>query len=765
MLIADFTNTQTDTIIISGLFQWDYGQQLEIRGLNLPEIVQIHFSTNKDCGNALRMVGSTLDGVTTVKIPDVMLAEQEFCCDTYTIWAFVYVSDESSGETVKRVAIKTKSRPKPEDYTDPGTDDPFADAIEQIKQYADQAEQSAADAETARTGAEKAYQDTVNLSNSTKTEIEQTGQEQIEAINQAGDSFVNKNQGIENAGKTLIVGEDGNVVSGKSGPDLDALEKIAIKPTATGTDIVADDSADWRLLDLSAQGWTEQAETNGRNIMSNMPSDWQMNQGLYWEGEPGTEIGYNPDAAYSSVLIVNGVKNNTKYSFKNLDTKKLWVYRIIEADGNGIGYVNIPLYGSVASSNKEEYSFTISNENATTLYIGVRTLPESETATGTDPSIDITEDDIRNMQICLSEGDPTYEPYTGGQPSPSPEYQQEVENAGTYDAEAKEYKVDVNITGKNLWSRPKPEEWTASVQNFCSEFKIKVKKAQNVTFSFAKKPEIGSGVYCGVVKEEDGNMYKWLVHSDSEVNNVQKLTVIPDGEYLWVRCFTTKIQLFLDMFPDFQIEFGEERTFFQDYKSQTATVTSDRPLTKWDRLEKRDGKWGWSYRGENVIYDGSDDEKWIANETAGENAFSIFNGNSIYNTIFCNKLKRYVGTVSQIPYGSIQEVSLLIILKIENIASVDELRSWMAENPLNIWHEISNEEWVELPQEEQDALDSLTTYYPTTVIQNSENMEMTVKYVADPENYIRKNYQEKLEQVNALNARMTELENLIVKEN
>ena len=77
---------------------------------------------------------------------------------------------------------------------------------------------------------------------------------------------------------------------------------------------------------------------------------------------------------------------------------------------------------------------------------------------------------------------------------------------------------------------------------------------------------------------------------------------------------------------------------------------------------------------------------------------------------------------------------------------------------MNIWHEISNEEWVELSPEEQDALNALTTYYPTTVFQNDAGMEMTVRYVADPENYLRKNYQKKLEQVDTLAGQVATLQ-------
>lgn len=53
-----------------------------------------------------------------------------------------------------------------------------------------------------------------------------------------------------------------------------------------------------------------------------------------------------------------------------------------------------------------------------------------------------------------------------------------------------------------------------------------------------------------------------------------------------------------------------------------------------------------------------------------------------------------------------------------------------------IIYETDAEEFVPLPQETQTALNNLRTYYPTTVITNSEDCEMEVTYVCDTKNYI-----------------------------
>lgn len=51
-------------------------------------------------------------------------------------------------------------------------------------------------------------------------------------------------------------------------------------------------------------------------------------------------------------------------------------------------------------------------------------------------------------------------------------------------------------------------------------------------------------------------------------------------------------------------------------------------------------------------------------------------------------------------------------------------------------YETDSEEFVPLPEETQTVLNALHTYYPTTVMSNSEDCEMEVEYVADTKNYI-----------------------------
>ena len=121
ILIASFRPDEI-TKRLDSVSQYDYGKSLRIIGLDLPPLVEVHFSTQKKGGEAPRQLGTTTDGVTEVDIPDTMLANNGASYDYY-IYAFVYLSDAEHGETIRQIIIPVKSRPKPADFAPPSEPD------------------------------------------------------------------------------------------------------------------------------------------------------------------------------------------------------------------------------------------------------------------------------------------------------------------------------------------------------------------------------------------------------------------------------------------------------------------------------------------------------------------------------------------------------------------------------------------------------------------------------------------------------------------
>lgn len=144
MIIVDFKDENYKSV--TGLWQWDYGQVLRIQGLNLPKAVEIHFSLQESGGEAKKRVGFTKDGATDVVIPESML-ENEEPLGNYDIFAFIYLTDDTSGQTEYKICMPVKARPKPEAFDKPEDGEIFREAIKAVNAAADRAEESEKQAE------------------------------------------------------------------------------------------------------------------------------------------------------------------------------------------------------------------------------------------------------------------------------------------------------------------------------------------------------------------------------------------------------------------------------------------------------------------------------------------------------------------------------------------------------------------------------------------------------------------------------------------
>lgn len=134
------------TANVYGLWQYDYGQTLRIQGLNLPSAVEIHFSLQETGGTSVSRVGVTKDGVTDVIIPDSML-ENDGATRNYDMFAFVYLTDDTSGQTEYKIKLQVKSRPKPEVFDGGENPNIFHEAVQAVQKSADKAAESEKQAE------------------------------------------------------------------------------------------------------------------------------------------------------------------------------------------------------------------------------------------------------------------------------------------------------------------------------------------------------------------------------------------------------------------------------------------------------------------------------------------------------------------------------------------------------------------------------------------------------------------------------------------
>ncbi len=102
---------ENKTYTADSLYQWDKNQVLEIRGLSLAFIPEIHF-TNTAMDKALvRQATMDAAGVITVDVPNSLLQK------SYKITVFICTYEGDAFRTLYKLEIPVKSRPQPADYT------------------------------------------------------------------------------------------------------------------------------------------------------------------------------------------------------------------------------------------------------------------------------------------------------------------------------------------------------------------------------------------------------------------------------------------------------------------------------------------------------------------------------------------------------------------------------------------------------------------------------------------------------------------------
>ena len=407
--------------------------------------------------------------------------------------------------------------------------------------------------------------------------------------------------------------------------------------------------------------------------------------------------------------------------------------------GSGFYYYKFPVSGTVTVSTKN------TNKNGEYLTVGIKpdgsdktwlshgtaAISKYKTLTpedgniylGVNNNLERVKSMIQNTGgIIINEGSAAqpYEPYTGNKPSPSPEYPQEIKNSGKWNEEKQKYEVDVKVVGKNLFDvnyfaeseNYQNKEGDATYWKYAT-FKVK----PNTTYTVSKRKSLNVN---GAIN--NGIYYGGALAFNNDVNSV-KITTKDDGVFYVIFFYRSEdVNILKEM--DIQIELGETLTEYEPYKEQTLTLTSDRPLTKWDKLVEQDGQIGWLYKSKIIDgFDGQSSNITLGGKQGEVQHFSVvFTDvpNGIGNAdIYVDRYRAIAVSYTKAEFGiccNWNSGVKFFSAPNENVTTVQEFKTWLVENPLKIAYETTNPEFVPLPQSEQNAIRALKTYHPTTVI-------------------------------------------------
>lgn len=488
---------------------------------------------------------------------------------------------------------------------------------------------------------------------------------------------------------TGIIGVDMICPLGVSTPQPPNYDRVELEGTGM---LVLPNSLDAPLERLELGGKTEQFSTKGLNLFNY--KDF-VDISTYADEGAGYRRKYlqlKPNTSYRMTIFKNRMS-------PSMDATVMFI-------GNKEKYDNTAANGKIVL-------FTITDKKSATIVTGESGQIVFKLNKNSTP--ELQEEYLSKADIILSEGSTEipYEPYTGGKPSPSPEYPQEIKNSGKWNEEKQKYEVDVKVVGKNLFDvnyfaeseNYQNKEGDATYWKYAT-FKVK----PNTTYTVSKRKSLNVN---GAIN--NGIYYGGALAFNNDVNSV-KITTKDDGVFYVIFFYRSEdVNILKEM--DIQIELGETLTEYEPYKEQTLTLTSDRPITKWDRLVEQGGQIGWLYNSANETIDGKTG-KWSI-----QPATKIFYRTDITFPIavpFCSELLGY--DYSSVGYKkdtgiTINNLGILCITLPEEVElTLDAYKQYLADNPLHVLYKDDSEEFVPLPQSEQNAIRALKTYYPTTVI-------------------------------------------------
>lgn len=578
-------------------------------------------------------------------------------------------------------------------------------------------------------------------------------------VRTAVDAYMEENPVAITVDPTLA--QEGQAADAKATGDK--ILQYAIKATASGESIVLTDSTEEKLQDIKLFGKSEQLTTTGKNLFdfSNLES-----------GRINASTGALEEYIHSRRLAdYIDITNITSFS----------VYLPGYNKTNGAVYTSIYYYDKdknylsyyACGDKLEKYENITPVENA--VYIKV----VLEQVTIDNPQ------NIFKVQLEKGAKSTDYEPYTGTKPSPSQAYPQEITSAGKLNADTVKYEVNVKVLGGNLLNLEMMKNENGKIDSVFTKARdisnfdvIKDRKYLLISKGTMLIDTMYSAIHFGkddlkyLTNHRDilstGTGYKLFTGKETRIVLTAKETctitkAIIHGNTEKTDAYMAE-ELGLFEIPDDDITIG-----YEPYKGlQKAQFQLDRPLTKWDAIEKRDGVWGVAYKSKEVVFNGSEDEVWRnQTDSSGNTQFYItLDDSSIKNTpdfidnFYCDKFTKTSKTgdiaIGEVRYGILKYTFAPVFKPKDEVGTLLLWRDSLKENPITILYVTDSEEFVPFDEETQTALNNLHTYYPTTVMSNSEDCEMEVTYVCDTKTYIDNKFKELQQATISTNLEMLE---------
>lgn len=623
-----------------------------------------------------------------------------------------------------------------------------AEYVQQAKNYSEQAKTSEANA--------KSYMQSAK----TSEENAKVSETNAKASENSAKEYENSAKLTEERAREVFesIPEDYSTISND-------LYELAIKETASGEEIHVNDSSNLKLREFALYGKSEQNTTTGKNLLKNIATTKTLNNGTITVNE-------------NKSITINGTF--TANTFFNID----FVSSSSNAENDVTGILEKELIASISDSPKSGITLIVGyfkNGGGSVDWIASTSsftkIVFPSDAYKSRCYLNISSGTYNNVTIypMISLDGGEYEPYSGGIPSPNPQYPQPIEVSGTSGS------VEVKSCGKNFVDFLNP----ISKENTLTSTVTVTETANSVSMSGVRSGTwspikyfyyFSAGSYVLSAKMETDNGYTDLAIYVSETLSTgysYKCGIKNSGSvkftlnkpcYVEVRLhFTgntgTNGATWNTRYYDVQIEKGDVATNFDEHKETLSTIPTENGLAgikvssggnytdsngqQWicDEVVKyADGSGEYIQRIGKAVFDGSDDEEWMLNTANAGNQFAITISNNGSRYFLCTHFRNSGvnnwGNVPNLTYMVHPTVFKTVRFRYDACTTVDEWRANLQANPMTVYYELAEPIRTPITAEEIAEIEKLHTFYPVTNISNDFDCGMSVTYYCDSKNYI-----------------------------
>ena len=525
--------------------------------------------------------------------------------------------------------------------------------------------------------------------------------------------------------------------------NLTERTESGFKVEVVGKDIHVTDAVDGKVVDFAMYGKSEQNTTSGKNLLKS-----SLNSGI------SNGITYTVNENKSVTL--NGTASATVYLYPLLATDSLYLSNAIMNKDCIISHnADLPSGVTLNINRVDDDSSRVTATKEGKLFKYTRTVEQN-----TFVDIAIVQGTVINnvtlypMIRLASIEDDTYEPYTGGIPSPNPDYPQEIETTGASGS------IEVKSCGKNLLKNTASTQTIDNVTFTVNEDGVVNVNGQTSSVAVSLQPlcdiELVEGSKYILSGGASSNVRLYIYYQEDWT----KLNVYSTGnDILFTAPITGIYRVYIRVLenttitnalikPMLRLPSDTDSTY-EPYKETKSIIPTPNGLIgikvnsggnytdengqQWitdEIIRYADGSGEYVQRIYKEVLNGS--ENWSLNTV---NSYGIYNFNTKPQKVIAIAqmsshfvYDRRTIAVIDAPSFNITYANIFLRMDSSVVSDVNSLKAWLSENNVTVCYELAEPITTPLTAEQLAEIEKLSTFSPVTNISNDADCGMSVTY-------------------------------------